>query len=643
MSVKKEEVKLNTSEGLYLEYMKCFKKPSYAIQKYLTTFDNTQKKSVPFNLFDGQRLLISNYDNFRHQIVLKYRQAGISTVTAAYCATKCVFVNPEAPEKIVIIANKLATGKEFLNKIKNFISQYPDWLNITYITNSATSIKLSNGSEIIAVGTSKDAFRGFTPTIVIMDEAAFIDVGDDFWSATMAAVSTGGKVFLISTPNGQDPIYYPNYEKARDGSSDFKITHLKWYFDPRYNKGLKLVKTDNIVDWMCATDEEKDATVIENVLNTLSEDKIIKKVKEEKLTLYNSIEDKFDNKVSYICTFAMTKEDIDEKVREGYKPYCDWYHDMCKSFKYVKRDINRELECEFMGSGDNVVEATVISKQERENVIDPKFKDKFWDYNMWIWKEPIEGHKYILTLDVSRGDAEDYTGMQIIDTTDWEQVAEYQGRIKPDIAAKLVYQYGIMYNALTSFDISGGMGLTTINELKNMGYPKKLFHYDLTDTEMYSKATDDLIPGIDFGKKNRRTEIVSAMEVGVSREDFKIRSARVINELRKFIYKNGRPDHTKNSHDDLIMPLGMAIFIANKSFKNLSSAGTAKVMMESWTLVSNKGQVSMPAPNLFVPDYGNNFRIVEMPNTDMRSMYMEFGKSLFGKGYEKHLKSLKND
>lgn len=619
-----------SSNDLNIEFIRCLKRPAYAIETYLSTYDNTQKKYVPFNLFDGQKLLIHNYENYRHQIVLKYRQAGISTVTSGYCAAKSVFANPESPDKIIIIANKQNTAKEFLNKIKGFIEQFPQWAGVKYVKNSATHVALSNGVEIQAVGTSKDAFRGFTPTIIIMDEAAFIDCDQDFWSATMAAVATGGKIFLISTPNGQDPIYYANYERAIVGDSDFKITHLKWYNDPRYNKGLRLIKTGDIVDWMVKKEEEREDVIIFNILNSYSKDEINSKLDEGLLAL-GDVEN-IDGGKSYVSTIAFTSAQIEDKIREGYKPYSDWYQSMANGLQYIKRDINRELECQFAGSGDNFVEMNVINRHERENVIEPIFKDKIWDNNMWIWEYPIEGHKYILTLDVSRGDSSDYTGMQIIDVDTWSQVAEYQGRIKPDIAAKLVYQYGILYNALTSFDITGGMSLVTIQELKNMGYPKKLFHYDLSEGEMYNKIiTDDVIPGIDFGKKNRRTEIVSALEVGVSREEFIIRSVRVINELKKFVFKNGRPDHTKNSHDDLIMPLGMAIFIAHKNFKSLNAAtNTVKAMIDAITVISNKGTSIDYSPK--DPIITDNRMVVNYPTTtdSMKDLYMKYGKQMFG-------------
>ena len=39
--------------------------------------------------------------------------------------------------------------------------------------NSSSHYKLWNGSEVKAVASSKDALRGYTPSVIVVDEAAF--------------------------------------------------------------------------------------------------------------------------------------------------------------------------------------------------------------------------------------------------------------------------------------------------------------------------------------------------------------------------------------------------------------------------------------------------------------------------------------
>jgi len=538
---------------LLLEYTKCSGDPVYVIESYFETFDKTREGYVPFELFDGQKKLVSNYKEHRFNLVLKYRQAGISTVTAAYSAVLTAFASPDRPEKVLILANKQETAIEFQNKIINFIKQLPNWVNVGFEKSSQKHVRLSNGSEIKAVATSQDALRGYTPTVLLIDEAAFVEGGQELWTACLASIGTGGKAVLISTPNGLDPIYYASYEGAIKGDNSFCVTHLKWWRDPRFNKDLKLVETKDVVDWFQKPDKEKTEKVISDAINL--------KVKE-----------------------------IAKLIEDGYKPYSSWYENMCRDMNFNKRMINQELECAFIGSGDNVIEGDVIRKQEQENVKNPVIKDKAWDSNMWIWELPQKGHRYILALDVSRGDSEDATGMTIIDYDTFEQVAEYHGKVPPDIAAQLVDKYGRMYDALSTFDITGGMGVATTQKLKELNYPKKLLHYDKDgDNSMYHMLDDNAIPGINFASRNRRSQIVAALEEAVARGGFKIRSERLTAELKKFVYKNGKPNHMKGAHDDLIMALGMALFVANTAFKRLQeSENMTKAMLSSWKVRTNE-------------------------------------------------------
>lgn len=568
-------------KDVIIEYAKCAFNPAYTIETYFNTFDKTQEGYVPFLLFDGQKKLINNYEKNRFNLVLKYRQAGISTVTAAYCGVKTAFAPETNPERILILANKQETAIEFQTKIIDFIKQLPRWVNVSFKKSAQKHVVLNNGSQIKAVATSPDALRGYTPTILIMDEAAFIEGGQPLWSACLAAVGTGGKIFLISTPNGLDEIYYEAYSGSISNTNKFVITHLKWWNDPRFNKDLKLVKTNNIVEWIQKPVNERTESVYESAL-----------------TLHNDI--------------------LQKMISEGYKPHSTWYENMCRDMNLNQRMINQELECHFIGSGDNVIHGDIIKQQEELNVQEPVFKDSEWDGLLWIWKMPQKGHRYIAACDVSRGDSDDFTGYTIIDFDTFEQVLEYQGKIPPDVAAVLINHYSVMYNALTTVDITGGMGIATTSKLKELNFPQKLFHYDNHENDYYSLPAPDAIPGINFASKNRRSQIIAALEEAVSRGGFKIRSIRTTNELKRFVYKNGKPDHMKGSHDDCIMPLGMCIFVANTAFKKLqSSENQTKAMLESWKVRSTtpmtksesllKYTTSSPDPNKV---YDNNEEIL---------------------------------
>ena len=536
-------------EQVLLEYARCVKDTPYALKTYLQTYDNTQSQYVPLELFSDQKTLINDYDTYEENIALKYRQAGVSTVTAAWASKKVVTASKRKPEKVLIIANKLDTSQEFANKVRSFIDQWPTWFGISYSNekNSQRHFKLSNGCEVKAVATSKDALRGYTPTILIFDEAAFIDADDDFWSACMASLSTGGKVIVISTPNGFDPIYYTIYDQALRGMNDFKITEMYWYRDPRYAKDLQLIKCNDIIHYMLNREDYDDSKII------------IK---------YGDIDPR-----------ERDYEEIKEKLSNGYKVYSSWFEGMAKKLKFDRRKISQELECNFLGSGDNVIPSSTIEIIKQNFIQEPI--NKFIGGSLWQWKEPVQGHKYIMGIDVSRGDSEDYTTFTIIDFETREQVLEYLGKVPPDVVAEIAFKWATMYSAFIVIDITGGMGVSTSRKLQELGY-KNLYveGVNAADKWKYNPKTFGKIPGLNFN--NKRVQIVASFEEAL-RHNFEIRSTRLLNELNTFVYINGRPDHQKGQHDDLIMAIAMAIYVGENSFTQLEKVTEqTKAMMESW-------------------------------------------------------------
>jgi hypothetical protein len=535
MSTKIEQLK---------EYAKIIKDTPYALRTYLQTYDNTQKKYVPMNLFPDQLQLIQDYEDYNENITKKYRQAGVTTVTAAWLSKKLQLAKPENPERVLIIANKRDTAIEMANKVRNFLEQWPEWLNVGFSPdkNSESRFRLNNGCEVKAVATSADALRGYTPTVLVFDEAAYIEAGEDFWAASMASLSTGGKIILISTPNGYDPIYYGVYDQALRGINDFHITDLRWFKDPRYTKDLRWVKCNDICHYMLNREQYNDDDVV------------------------------------------LTEFDI-EKYREleeqGYKPFSSWFESMSKKFKYDRRKIAQELECDFLGSGDGVIPGD-IQENIAKNMIRVPF-EKYMQGTFWHWMEPVQDHRYIMGVDVSRGDSEDFSSINIIDFDEREQVAEYIGKIPPDDLAAIAYKWGVLYNAFIVIDITGGMGVATSRKLQELNY--KNLYIDGINTQNiweYNKKAMDKIPGLNFN--NKRTQIVAAFEEQL-RKGFQVRSSRLLNELNTFVYMNGRPDHMKGAHDDAIMSMSMALYAGDLCFNQLQRTDAQnKAMLDSWVL-----------------------------------------------------------
>ena len=541
-----------SKETIVLEYMKCIQDPKYAITTYLRTFDKTQEGFVPFKLFPRQKEIVDACIKFPENIIAKPRQAGVSTTVAAFLATRAVFADPENPETILVIANKLKLAQKFLGAIKDFAIQYPRWIwgeeyygsekaeeKDILIKNSMIEFELPNKSKVIAVATSTDALRGYTPTYLVFDEAAFIDNGEEVYATAVSSLSTGGRCILISTPRGQDSLYYKTYEQAKAKQNNYNIVEMRWYEDPRYNKDLKWYKT---------VDEE----------------------------LIIEVEDEF------------TYESYQRRIDNGFKPRSSWYDDMCKKMNNDARRIAQELDVSFIGSGGNIIKDEYIEYHKKHNQKDPLYTSGE-KHEYWIWEKPIEGHQYILAADVASGVGDDFSAIQIIDFTAMEQVMEYRGKIQPDLFAEIVYEYGNLYKAYSVVD-NVGVGSTTVLKLVEMGY--KYLHYDTPKTKLLRDyrslqkfSQGEKIPG--FNVSTSRLMMINHLEQMVRENSIKIRSKRVLSEMKTFVIRGGRPDHMKGYNDDCLMSLSMALWVLESHFKNLQKYDNqTKAMLSSWVMTN---------------------------------------------------------
>jgi len=152
---------------------------------------------------------------------------------------------------IMIMATKLETSKNMIQKIRTTFKMLPAWmLNILDLkepeAESVKYIKFNNGSKIAAIPTSADAGRGEALTLLVVDEAAHVDVLEELWLGLYPTLSTGGRAIIFSTPNGKNFFYQlwagadtGEYEEGKVGlhckgvgKNKFHGIKLPWYVHP---------------------------------------------------------------------------------------------------------------------------------------------------------------------------------------------------------------------------------------------------------------------------------------------------------------------------------------------------------------------------------------------------------------------------
>ena len=218
-----------TKQEILKEIVKAGKDPVYFTVNYCR-ISHPQRGLIPFKAYDYQSQLLKDFRDYRFNIILKARQLGISTISAAYVAWMMLF---HKDKNILVVATKLQTATNLVKKVKAIIKNLPKWMQIAdIIVDNRTSFELSNGSQIKGSSTSGDAGRSEALSLLINDEAAHVEKLDELWTALYPTLSTGGRCIALSTPNGVGNWFHQNCVEAEAGTNDFYMTTLMWDAHP---------------------------------------------------------------------------------------------------------------------------------------------------------------------------------------------------------------------------------------------------------------------------------------------------------------------------------------------------------------------------------------------------------------------------
>lgn len=223
--LKRAGVKVNWTPDLLGEWLKCAENPRYFIETYMKII-NVDDGLVSFKLHDYQVEMLDAMVNSRFTCLATARQVGKSTVTAGFI-TWFILFNKE--KTVGLLANKEATAVEILGKVQLAYQHLPAWLQQGVKEWNKGSFVLENDSRVIAAATSSDAIRGYSLSMLFIDEAAFIDNWETFFASVFPTISSGKKtkIILVSTPNGLNH-FYNIVDGARKKKNDYALVEVKW-------------------------------------------------------------------------------------------------------------------------------------------------------------------------------------------------------------------------------------------------------------------------------------------------------------------------------------------------------------------------------------------------------------------------------
>lgn len=223
--IKRANQQIGWTPEMINEYLKCSQDPIYFTETYMKII-SINDGLVNFKLYDYQKNMIKSMQDNRNTVIATARQAGKSTTTCAFILWYIIF---HAEKTVALLANKGDTAREILGRIQLAYQHLPKWLQQGIKEWNKGSFVLENDSRVIAAATSSDAIRGYSINLVFIDEAAFIDNWDEFFTAVYPTISSGteSKIILVSTPNGLNH-FYKIWQNANEGRNGYNAIRVMW-------------------------------------------------------------------------------------------------------------------------------------------------------------------------------------------------------------------------------------------------------------------------------------------------------------------------------------------------------------------------------------------------------------------------------
>ena len=463
------------------EYKKCAVDPIHFMKKYCM-IQHPVRGKIPFQLFPFQEKTLTQFKDNRFNVVLKSRQTGISTLCAGFSLWKMIF---NTDFNVLVIATKQEVAKNLVTKVRVMHELLPSWLKGGSMEDNKLSLRLQNGSQIKAIASSPDAGRSEALSLLIFDEAAFIDDIDEIWVSAQSTLSTGGACIALSTPNGVGNWFHQTWLGAEESTNPFNTIRLHWTVHPERDQKWR--------------DEQ------EKLLGT--------------------------------------------------------------------KKAAQECDCDFISSGETVIEPELLMFYKETYVIPPIEKGGF-DGNLWKWEHADYNKSYMVVADVARGDGADYSTCHVIDIANSVQVAEYRGKVDTKDFGNFLVALSTEYNDALLVVENANIGWATIQQVIDRGYKnlfymsKDLKYIDIQHqmTNRYRSEEKGLVAGFSTTSKTRPL-IISKLTDYFREKSIIIRSSRLIDELFTFIYMNGRAEAMKGYNDDLVMAISIGLWVRDTALR----------------------------------------------------------------------------
>ena len=494
--------------------------PILYIEKFMRVV-NKSGKLVPFKLNPQQKYLLDNID--KYNIVLKSRQLGISTLSAAYSIYLAL---TSANTTCLLMSYSIDSATGIFEKLKQLYNDLPNALKVPLIANNKKELKFINGSRIIVCTCgNKDVARGLTIKFAHLSEVAFMkDSVNKQLLAIEQSLTPNGKIILESTANGLN--YFSEiWNKAERKESMYKPFFFNWIDDKVMFADEYKMFADRYIEIHKKYPTKEELTDTERKLR--SQGATLEQLVWRRLKIANSSEESFAQEFpcNPIEAFVSTGSNV-------FSPKL--IHERLQYIHEVKPIKNKPIG----------LPVSLVS---------------WLGHELTLWDIPKIGCRYYVGVDTGEGMGQDYSAFHVL-SADGIQVAEFKSnKIKPFQYAEIVNDIGIYYNKALLCVEKASAGHTIVDKLKNDYHYSNMYKYKEYDARGIAKKK----VGFVTNPKTKPLMINDFVELFETKQ-IVINSKDLLSEMKIFQFKDGKMSAIVGYHDDLVMSFAMAI-VALKS------------------------------------------------------------------------------
>jgi hypothetical protein len=518
--------------------------PKYFIQTQLYIKTKT-RDIVPFKYNEVQNKVYDIIQSLRVEnkpvriIVLKARQTGISTLTEALIyhdtttnanVTSFIIAHDKESTQHLFSMSKL-----FYDKSDRDLRPMIHWDNKIELSFQNPSKKTKDDDpglrSRIRVDTAGNpqAGRSLTLQNLHCSEVGFWENPETVMTGLMQAVPDINNTMIVieSTANGVGNYFHKFWQDAEAGNNDFLSVFIAWF---------------ELVSYRMIPPLDFEPYDFEHEIYG----------NEVKLAeLYN-----LDNQQLYWRRYTI-------------KNKCG------NDINQFKQEYPATPTEAFLATGANIFDSFLISKYYKF-VTEPKKRGGLDDDlkfthsgrgELRIWKEPEENNRYSVGADVAEGLVSgDYSCAIVLDKKNYEQVAEWHGKVPPDKFAHILKNLSKYYNNAKLVVESNNHGLTTLSYLKPI-------YYNLYYRKDIGNREDKMTRQMGFRTTSKSKPVMIDTFAKLFREDeIKINGRELLSEMSTYVEDdNGSMNAQSGCFDDRVIAISLAIVGLKEVYLNVST------------------------------------------------------------------------